>query len=103
MTVTEVYAELDRLNAAWERIEERLAGLPCELPGQRLTISRYAGRMRLCFNGKPLHDCKVDEKIEAFEHFPILVATVEGATEERGRKAKAVADNLERWLAGSKS
>lgn len=68
-----LYASIDALNAVLIVLESKLKGITIKQDGLRLSIERYGDQMRLCWDGKPICECKAEEKIEAAEHVGALL------------------------------
>lgn len=63
-----IFAFLDMIVRDWKEIEDALDKTPLKRKGQPISIERYGDKMRLCYNGRPLGECKTSEKIEAVRH-----------------------------------
>ena len=69
----ELYASIDTLNAAFINLESKLKGITIKREGLRLSFERHGDRMRLCWDGKPICECKAEEKVDAAEHIDFLL------------------------------
>lgn len=68
------YSTVNDLTDAWNRLEKMAVRLIVEKEGIPLSTTRYAGHVRLCYNGKPLGECKAQERCEAAKHLGPFLA-----------------------------
>lgn len=90
---------LDALTAGWKEIEQTATeiGLGFTPEDQPFAVQRYGGSMRLLYNGRPVCECKVVEKIEAVDEFPRFLAAYRDRLDTIEREAADKLANLVRY------
>lgn len=95
----ELKHQLDRLTAGWAAVEAQLARGPSLTPADlKLTIMRCGGVMRLCYDGRPIAECSVEEKIAAAAELPALTIALREQRASLVSRAGFAAASLEVWL-----
>lgn len=93
----ELYTAIDKLNIAFDNLELKLKGVTIKRDGLRLSFERYGSgnrMMRLCWDGKPLSECKAEEKVDAAEQIEALLATRNEIVKTLTVRARVAAENL---------
>lgn len=98
MNEAEMYRKLDRLSELWKTLEERLKGTTVE--SRPLSLSRQdGGKVRLCYNGKPVAECTAEEKIAAASGLTEFMLRVKEVRKLMTLRAEEAITNLESVLA----
>lgn len=93
-----LYELVDKIMERWRQVEIRLQGSELKVEGLALSVERHGQHMRLCYNGKPLNECKMMDKIEAVVHLDRLYEEVQKRDSAMLEKAKTALKKLEGWL-----
>lgn len=96
--MTDFHSALNQLNQLWRDLETKLKGIPLKKSDFALSIERYGDLMRLCYNGKPITDCKAVEKVEAVDLVDTLLEHLTEETYSLNEKVRAASKHLEHIL-----
>jgi hypothetical protein len=89
-----LYETLDEINAVVKEVEGTLSGPLCKKEGLRISYEHK----RICWDGKPLHECRAVDRVEAMFHFHELLKAIDendSQLESRAREGIAI---LREWL-----
>ncbi len=94
-----MFEAADTLMELWKVIEkEALAYYP--LPMEEtdgLTVQRYGANMRLVYNGRPLSECSLQEKINASKDLDNLSERLRVYKHSKKEAIEAAIQKLEAW------
>lgn len=93
-----LYELVDKIHDKWKALESQLTGVEVKSTGCPLTIERVGDRMRICWNGKPVTDCKTNTKIEAVFFLEQLKEKIDEQDEALIGRAKSALEILEKWV-----
>lgn len=66
--MSDVYEEVSRLMQLWSLLEDKLKKIEIIDSSSPLSLVRHGSKMRLCYIGKPISECTIEDKIEATIH-----------------------------------
>lgn len=92
------YEEHNKLQAKWERLEEMLCGIIVSDPSCKLSTVRVSGRVRLCYQGRPMAECSTTEKVEATEEIEKFVQIWRRRQETLDREVKEANEVMDATL-----
>ncbi len=95
---TTLYELVDQIHDKWRVLEAQLTGVEVKATGCPLTVERIGDRMRICWNGKPVTDCKTATKIEAVFFLEALKEKIDKQDEALILRAKSALEILEKWV-----
>jgi hypothetical protein len=70
----ELWDKFNELMALWEEMERRLQGPPVVVHDRKLSIGKYSGRVRILYDGRPLTECRMRERVDAVKDLGELIA-----------------------------
>jgi hypothetical protein len=98
------YEDVDRITAAYKRLEDHLQARFGKLQGfsvGRLMYRRYGGKMRLCFTEaeRPLLDCGIADRVSiTVDEIKLFLAECERAQNALEERAAVRANELETFM-----
>lgn len=93
------YEQMDALNDKWHQIEQKLANVVVQIAGFDLSCQKSNGKLRIMFMGKPITECKAEDRIKAVELLEEFVAHRHRALQDIDRKAKVANALIDQVLA----
>ncbi len=94
----QLHDSVDKLNVLWNKVEKLARGTPFKSKECPLSVQRYGYEMRLCFNDRPIVECKAVEKIEAVAYLDQFVTLLNETNVLLTEQAEQAVMVLETWL-----
>ncbi len=94
---TELFRLVDQIMDRWIELEKMLCEGELKFDGFPLSIERVNGKMRICYNGRPIAECKSSEKVEAAFFLDRLADEINKKNAALILRAKSALTILEKW------
>lgn len=91
------FIDIERINKSWAYIEERVKKHPFEVTGFPLSIQRVGRAIRVCYNGRPISECKAEEKVAATQYLEEFLMHYETTKTNLAQQANVAAALLESY------